>query len=122
LKTYIFVTNVYSVSKLVCGTFICPLSVWQLGLKLECICSTGKSIFYAFRDQQIIHVLNELQTDKRHIRVPQERLLCPTSVDNKNTQVFEKNIFLSVLHDQMIMSKHENMQFMRIHKLASLHT
>jgi len=35
----------------------------------------------------LIQVLNELQTDKRHIKVLQDRLLCPTHVDNlKNLQ------------------------------------
>ena len=32
LTTYLVYQNLF------CGTFICPLSIWQLGLKLECIC------------------------------------------------------------------------------------
>jgi len=44
-------------------------------------------------------VFNELPTDNRHIKVPQERLLCPTHVNNKKKLVFAKNN-LSVLHDQ----------------------
>ena len=52
-----------------------------------------------FEITDIIQVLNELPTDKRHIKVPQDRLLCPTYVNNKKDR-FSKNFFLSVLHDQ----------------------
>jgi len=52
------------------------------------------------RSTDIIQVLNELTTDKRHIRVPQGRLLCHTHVDNKKKTGFRKLSFLSVLHDQ----------------------
>jgi len=39
------------------------------------------------------------QTDKRHIKVPQDRLLCPTYIDNKKNRF--SNIFIfSVLHDE----------------------
>jgi len=56
--------------------------------------------WHAFpRSTDLIKVLNKLPTDKRHIKVPQDRLLCPTHVDNKKQQVFEK-FFLGVLHDQ----------------------
>jgi len=56
-------------------------------LKREKRCNT-------LRDQQIIiwdiiEVLNELPTDKRHNKVPQDRLLCHTHVDKKHKQVFE---------------------------------
>ena len=47
-------------------------------------------------DQQ---VLNELPTDTWHLKVPQNRLLCPTHVDKKNR--FSKKIFLNVLHDKL---------------------
>jgi len=40
------------------------------------------------RSTNIIQVLNELPTDKRHIKVPQDRLLCPTHINNKKKQVF----------------------------------
>jgi len=36
---------------------------------------------------------------QRHKQFLQDKLLCPTSVDNKKKQVFE-NFLLSVLHDQ----------------------
>ena len=57
-------------------------------LKKEKRCNT-------LRDQQIIiwdiiEVLNELPTDKRHNKVPQYILLCHTHVDKKHKQVFEK--------------------------------
>jgi len=77
-----------------------PLSIQQLGLKLECICWTWKSVTYAFpKSTDIQHVLNEWPTDIRHINEPQDRLLCPTYVDNKKKQVFG-NCLLSVLHRQ----------------------
>jgi len=38
LPAYIVHENLF------CGTIICPLSIWQLGLKLECYCLTGKSV------------------------------------------------------------------------------
>jgi len=48
---------------LFCGTIICPLSIRQLGLKLECICWTEKSVTYAFpRSTYIIQVLNKLSS------------------------------------------------------------
>ena len=43
----------------------------------------------------IIQVLNELPTDKRHIRVPQD--LTYTHRQQEKKQVF----FLSILHDQI---------------------
>ena len=50
-----------------------------------------KSVTNAFpRWKDIKQVLNELPTNKRPIKVPQDRLLCPTHVDNKNKQVFKK--------------------------------
>ena len=41
------------------------------------------------RSTYIVEVLNELPTKKRHIKVPQQRQLCPIHVDNKKKQVFE---------------------------------
>jgi len=44
-KNYIFFLPTYLVYQNLCwGTLICPLLNWQLGLKLECICWTGKSV------------------------------------------------------------------------------
>jgi len=59
----------------------------------------GCNAFPRSTDQQIIQVLNELPTDKRHVKVPQDGLLCPTHVVNKKNGV-SKSFFLSVLHDQ----------------------
>ena len=37
-KTYIFLLPMYLVyQNLFCGILICPLSIWQVGLKFECI-------------------------------------------------------------------------------------
>ena len=44
------------------------------------------------RSTHIIHVLNELPTNKILIKVSQDRLLCPTHADNKKKQVFENFI------------------------------
>ena len=39
LKTYVFLLLTYLVyQNLICGTLICLLLIWQLGLKLKCIC------------------------------------------------------------------------------------
>jgi len=38
-----------------------------------------------------MQALNELPTDIRHIKVPQDRLLCPTAIDNKKKQ-FSENL------------------------------
>jgi len=81
------------------GTLICPLSFWQLGLKLECICWTGKSVTKVFRDQQI-HVLNELPTNKDILRYHKIMLCYAIHTTTRKKQVFWKKIFLSVLHDQ----------------------
>ena len=48
------------------------------------------------RSTDIIQVLNEMTTDKRHIKVPQCRLLCHTHVDNKKKQAFENYLFKCV--------------------------
>jgi len=65
---YFLVTIVFSVSNLFCGALICPLLIWQLVLKLECICCTGKNVTNVFpRSTDIIQVLSELPTDKRHL-------------------------------------------------------
>ena len=92
MKTYIFLLPTYLVyQNLFCGTLICPLSIWQFGFKLECICWTGKSVTCTvLRSTDKIQVLNELPTDKNHIKVQQNRLLCPAHVHNKKKQVFEK--------------------------------
>jgi len=68
LNRFFLVTKVFSVPKLFCGTLICPLSILKLGLKLECKCGTVSNAFP--RSTDLIHVLNELPTDIRHIKVP----------------------------------------------------
>ena len=50
---YFSVTNVFSVSKHFCGTLICPLLIWQFGLKSNVSVEQGKSLLTPFRDQQI---------------------------------------------------------------------
>ena len=71
---------------LFCSILICPLSIWQLGLNLECICLN------AFPKSTVM-ALDELP---RHIKVPQYRLLCPTLGDNKEKTGFQKNLFKCV--------------------------
>ena len=41
----------------------------------------------------IMQILNKLPTDKRQIKVPQDRLVCPIHADIKTKQVFEKILF-----------------------------
>jgi len=54
----------------------------------------------AFPRSTNIIVQNQLPTDKRHIKVPQDRLLCPTHVvDNKRKKQVFKFFHLSVLHN-----------------------
>jgi len=91
-KFYIFLLSMYLVyQNLFCGTLVCDMATWLK--KFECICSTGKSVTIFFpRSTDIIQVLNELPTDKRH-KVPQDRLLCPTHVDNKIKTAFRKKSF-----------------------------
>ena len=45
------------------------------------------------RSTYTLQVLNKFPTDKIHIRVPQNSLLCPTHVDNKKNDVFEYFLF-----------------------------
>jgi len=45
------------------------------------------------RSTDITEVLNELLTDKSHIKVPQDRLLCPAHIDNKKKTGFRKLSF-----------------------------
>ena len=54
------------------------------------------------RSTDIIQVLNELPTEKRHtlykcIKVPQNRLLCPTHVDNKKKRVLHNQTSVKFL-------------------------
>ena len=49
----------------------------------------GLNTFLRSTDIHVIQVLNELPTNKRHIKFPQDRLLCPTHFDNKKKQVCE---------------------------------
>ena len=73
------------------------LSVWQLGLKLECICWTGKGSTNTFlRSTGIIQVLYELPTNKRHFKVPQDRLLWPTNVDKRKNRFLKKSLLKCV--------------------------
>ena len=73
-KVYTFLLPMHlEYQNLFCGTLICPLSIWQLVKKLECICWTGKSIINAYlRSTGIIQVLNEMPTNKRQVKVPQD--------------------------------------------------
>jgi len=48
------------------------------------------------RSTYIKLVLNELPTNKRHIKILQDRLLCHTHVDNKKKQVFKNCLFKCV--------------------------
>jgi len=62
----------------------------------------GKLVTNAFpRSTDKIQILSDLPTDKRHIKVPQDRLLCLTHVDNKKKQVFEKNLFNCVTRPEL---------------------
>jgi len=69
---YFLVTNVFSTylyQNLLCSTIMCPLSIWQLCLKLEWICWTGKRVTIAIpRSTDIIQVLNELKPIKNVLR------------------------------------------------------
>jgi len=86
---YFLVTNVFSYQNLFCGTNLSSIN-------LETRYKTGKylwnreNVTKVFpRSSYRIQVLNEFPTDKRHIKVPQDRLLCSTHVDNKKKQAFE---------------------------------
>ena len=88
-KEMFLVTNVFSVSKLI---------LWYLyksSIDLATRFTIGMHLLnrekrYAFsRLTDIIQVFNSLPTDKIYIKVRQDRLLCPTYVDNK-----KKNRFL----------------------------
>jgi len=68
----------------------------QLGLRLERVCGTVQRCNASPRTTDIVQVLNELPTDKRHIKAPEDRLLCNTHADNKKKQVFEKKKFRCV--------------------------
>ena len=49
------------------------------------------------RSTVIIQVLNELPIDKKtYIMVPQDKLLCPTHIDNKKKPVFDNFLFRCV--------------------------
>jgi len=90
LKTYIFLLPTYLVyQNLFCGTNLSSIN-------LETRHKTGKylwnreNVTKVFpRSSYRIQVLNEFPTDKRHIKVPQDRLLCSTHVDNKKKQAFQ---------------------------------
>jgi len=51
------------------------------------------------RSTYIIHVFNTLPTDKRHIKVPQDRLLNPTHVDNCNVLILIRHIVMNGAHE-----------------------
>ena len=88
-KPIFLVTNVSCVSK---------LTLWYLNMfsidlvtrfKIGMYLLNWKKHLNAFpRSTDIIQVLNELVTDKRHIKVPQDRLLCPSHADNKKKNRF----------------------------------
>jgi len=53
----------------------------------------GENHYWRFSEStDIIQVLNELPTNERHIKVPQDRLLCPTHIDNKKKRFLKKKI------------------------------
>jgi len=87
---YFLVTNIFSVSK---------LSMWYFYMSsIDLVTRFKNWRLNAFPcSTDIIQVLIELPTDKRHIRVQHDRLLCLTHVDNKKKQVFE-NFLLSTCH------------------------
>ena len=74
-----------NILNLFCGTLICPLSIWQLEQRKSCNAFPWPT--------DVIQVLNELPTDKRHIGCHRHRLLCPTHAGSKKKQVFETNLF-----------------------------
>ena len=60
----------------------------------------GEKRLNAFsRSTDITQVSNEMPTDKRHIKVPQDRMQCHTHV-NKKKKTGLPFFILSVLHDQ----------------------
>jgi len=77
---YFFVTNVFSVSKLI---------VWYLNMSCIYLATRHKiGMYLLYREKRCNAFLIStdilvLVTDKRHIKLPQNRLLCPTHVDNK---------------------------------------
>ena len=91
---YFLVTNVFHVSKLI---------LWYLNMSSIDLSIRFKVGMYLWNRENrlnaflistdIIQVLNELQTDKIHIKVPQDRLLCPTHVHNKKKTGFRKISF-----------------------------
>jgi len=91
---YFPVRNVFSVSKLIWWylnvSFIDLATRFQIKIYLL----NRKNVANAFpRSTYIMQALNKLPTDRRHIKVPHDRLLCHTHVYNKNKQNFQKNIF-----------------------------
>ena len=70
--------------------------MWQLGLIGMYLWNKDKRLNAFPRSTDIIQVLNELPTDTKHIKVPQDILRCHTHVENKKTR-FLKIFFLSVL-------------------------
>ena len=84
---YFIVTNVFSVSKLILWYQNMSLIVLTIWFKIRMYLLNREKRFSAFpRSTYIFRDLNELPTDKIHskVRVPQDRLLCHTHVDNKN--------------------------------------
>ena len=82
LKKNIFVNLIFLLPTclvyqiLLCRTLICPLSIWQLCLKLERLCRTGKSVTYE---------INIYNTNYQF-----DRLLRPTRVNKKEKNRFSK--------------------------------
>jgi len=73
-----------------CGSAT-DLATW---FKIGAYLLNSSSVTNAFlRSTDKIQVLNKLTADKRQIKVPRDRLLCPTHVDNKNRKCFRKKSF-----------------------------
>jgi len=91
-KTYFFLLSTYLVfSNLFCGIFdlATPFinGMYLLNREKRYWRCSEINIIY------IIQVLNELPTDERHMKVQQDRLLCPTHFDNKKKTGFRKCSF-----------------------------
>ena len=90
---YLLFTNVHvlSVSNYILVVPQYVLIELATRFEIEMYLLNGEKRCNAFsRSRDIIPVLNELPTDRRYIKVQQDRLLCSTLGDNKIKQVFKK--------------------------------
>jgi len=66
-----------------------------------------------------------LPTNKRHIKVPKDRLLCPTHINNKKKQVFEKFLIKCVTRPDLSgvpLNLNFHYNFLNIYERIALHT